>query len=41
MANRIKISTTDVLLIGGGLLAFSAVKRLLIAAGIAAGHKGR
>ena len=38
MANRIKISTTDVLLIGGGLLAFSAVKRLLIAAGIAAGQ---
>ena len=38
MANRIKISTTDVLLIGGGLLAFTAVKRLLIAAGIAAGQ---
>jgi hypothetical protein len=38
MANRIKISTTDVLLIGGGLLAFTAVKRILIAAGIAAGQ---
>jgi hypothetical protein len=38
MSNRIKISTTDVLLIGGGLLAFTAVKRILIAAGIAAGQ---
>jgi len=38
MANRIKISTTDVLLIGGGLLAFTAVKRILIAAGISAGQ---
>jgi len=38
MANRIKISTTDVLLIGGGLLAFTAVKKILIAAGIAAGQ---
>lgn len=37
MANRIKISTTDVLLIGGGLLAFTAIKRLLIAGGLAAG----
>ncbi len=37
MAKGIKISTTDVLLIGGGLLAFTAIKRLLIAGGIAAG----
>lgn len=37
MAKGLKISTTDVLLIGGGLLAFTAIKRLLIAGGIAAG----
>lgn len=37
MAKGNKISTTDVLLIGGGLLAFTAIKRLLIAGGIAAG----
>jgi hypothetical protein len=37
MAKGIKISTTDVLLIGGGLLAFTAIKRLLIAGGLAAG----
>jgi hypothetical protein len=37
MAKGIKISTTDVLLIGGGLLSFTAIKRLLIAGGIAAG----
>jgi len=37
MAKGIKITTTDVLLIGGGLIAFTAIKRLLIAGGIAAG----
>jgi hypothetical protein len=37
MAGKIKISATDVLLVGGGLLAFTAIKRLLIAGGIAAG----
>lgn len=37
MAKKVNISTTDVLLIGGGLLAFTAIKRLLIAGGIAAG----
>lgn len=37
MADKIKISTTDVLLIGGGLLAVTAIKRLLIAGGLAAG----
>lgn len=37
MAKGIKISTTDVVLIGGGLLAFTVIKRLLIAGGIAAG----
>jgi len=37
MAKGIKISTTDVLLIGGGLLAFTAIRRLLIKAGVAAG----
>ena len=37
MAGKVKISSTDVLLIGGGLLAFTAIKRLLIAGGIAAG----
>ena len=33
----LNITTTDVLLIGGGLLAFTAIKRLLIAGGLAAG----
>lgn len=33
----LNISSTDVLLIGGGLLAFTAIKRLLIAGGLAAG----
>jgi len=37
MAQKFKISATDVLLIGGGLLAFTAIRRLLIAGGIAAG----
>lgn len=37
MAKGFKITTTDVLLIGGGLLAFTAIKRLLIAGGLAAG----
>jgi hypothetical protein len=37
MAKGLKISTTDILLIGGGLLAFTAIKRLLIAGGLAAG----
>jgi hypothetical protein len=37
MAKGIKISTTDVLLIGGGLLAFTAIRRLLIKTGVAAG----
>ena len=37
MAQGIKISTTDVLIVGGGILAFTAIKRLLIAAGLAAG----
>ena len=37
MATKFKISATDVLLIGGGLLAFTAIRRLLIAGGIAAG----
>ena len=32
-----KVTTRDVLLIGGGLIAFSAIKRLLIAGGLAAG----
>jgi len=37
MAKKVNISTTDVLLIGGGLIAFTAIKRLLISAGLAAG----
>jgi hypothetical protein len=32
-----KVTTRDILLIGGGLIAFSAIKRLLIAGGLAAG----
>ena len=32
-----KITTKDALLIGGGLIAFTAIKRLLIAGGLAAG----
>jgi hypothetical protein len=32
-----KVTTRDVLLIGGGLIAFSAIKRILIAGGLATG----
>lgn len=41
MAKRFEIRPTDVLIIGGGLVAFTAIKKVLVTLGIAGGPGGK